>query len=174
VNQLKRRKIKSVLPEKNRKKRKATTKTPIEVGDYNTRKDTTPKTPIPDISIHQEKQVDLYNYNNGKERKLSNPLRIECKPDYNQANKNLTQLLQYKYKNKLHKTKKYGDYHVALAIPQYQEKEYVQNNLRDFKKPYINDAQFIRTLWQLGLGLLFFNGEYYTIQFNEKEVIQFV
>lgn len=133
----------------------------------------------PDISVYIGDRVDL------KYRKLSDPFYIECKlgnESYNgektkqtamkQIQDNILQFKKYTFdrnSEKHQKMAKYGDNHVAVTTPKLLR---LGNNFEDFQEEWVNRSQLKRTLWNLGVGVLFKdeNGVY-RIEFNQNEVL---
>lgn len=67
----------------------------------------------------------------------------------------LSQFLKYKYKlnsSALKNVEKYGEYDVVVTTPHFLTGKY---NVQDFDTGWINPAQLQRTLWHLGLGMLY-------------------
>lgn len=135
----------------------------------------------PDITLKTKTEIDL------EYRTLSNPFYIECKlgNDYRkgetksyssllQIRDNLNQFLKYKYLRNSKKQldmQKYGDRHVAITTPKLLKEK---QDVEDFQEPYINLAQLIRTLWKLGIGLMYKDQEdQIRADFNQQEVIFF-
>lgn len=136
---------------------------------------------IPDITLNPQNKIEL------KYRELSKPFYIECKlgNEYRKSDKNsyrslrqitcnLNQLLRYKYhrdSKKQRDMEKYGDRHVVVTTPKLLKEK---PDVRDFKQEYINLPQLIRTLWKLGIGIMYQtkSGDI-QIEFNEQEVVTF-
>lgn len=134
---------------------------------------------IPDITLSARKPVKM------EHRLLTDPFYIECKlgnenrkpeekSSYShllQIRDNLNQILRYKYKRKSSKLKdlqKYGDYHVAVTTPQLLR----ETPDKSVNSGYINFFQQIRTLWKLGIGLMYREEDgSHVISFNQSEVV---
>lgn len=130
----------------------------------------------PDISLYQSNPIEL------EWRTLSKPFYIECKlgkefrknnsgkKSLKQIHHNLIQLLKYNYEENSHTVddlEKYGDRHVVVTTPKLLKET---PNVRDFKQEYINLPQLIRTLWKLGLGIMYRDTEQkLVLAFNEQE-----
>lgn len=135
---------------------------------------------IPDITLEPQTELEL------EYRPLTNPFYIECKlgreyrkekdgySSLRQITGNLNQLLRYKYhrdSKKQRDMEKYGDRHVAVTTPKLLKEK---PDVRDFKQEYINLPQLIRTLWKLGIGIMYQtkSGDI-QIEFNEQEMVTF-
>ncbi len=134
----------------------------------------------PDITVRLEDETSM------EWRDLTNPFYIECKmgreyregasgaSSMKQIQDNLIQLLKYNYERDSQQVKdleKYGDRHVAVTTPLLVHEKH---SMRDFTEDYINKPQLVRTLWKLGLGILYRNTEGEIVMaFNEKEQVYF-
>lgn len=113
----------------------------------------------PDITVHLSEPVEL------KHQPLSNPFFIECKlgrehggqkmTAQRQVMENYCQFLNYKYGQESETRKsveKYGEYDVVVAAPHFLTHEY---DVRDASSGWISPFQLQRTIWHLGLGMLY-------------------
>jgi len=113
----------------------------------------------PDITVHLSEPIEL------KHQVLSNPFYIECKLGREHGGNKMTaqrqvmehycQFLNYKYGQNSGTRKsmeKYGEYDVVAAAPQFLTQEY---DAQDTSTGWISPFQLQRTLWHLGLGMLF-------------------
>lgn len=130
----------------------------------------------PDLTIIPDDNINL-GY-----RELSDRLHIECKMGsefpISEINKNLSQLVRYKYKlnSESHKkVSKYGDYHVVGTTPGLlRERIGDIDSLGSESESMYQGDLFIRSLWHLGLGLLYKNKDGNIVaDLNEREKIIF-
>jgi hypothetical protein len=132
----------------------------------------------PDITVHQRGGTVQMKY-----RELSDPFYIECKIGraYHESKSatgpktvhdNLHQYLKYKYRadsDRKRQLRKYGDRHVAVTCPVFLSGTY---NTEDFESGMVNPAQLTRTLWKLGIGILYKSHDGYWLAFNQQEKIR--
>lgn len=133
----------------------------------------------PDLTVHQRgENIDL------EWRTLSDPFYIECKlgrefaadergeTSLKQIQANLPQLVKYKYdigSDEHHELSKYGDHHVVITTPYLLSGNF---DPLDYESGYINPAQLTRTLWKLGIGILYRDDrDRVRIDFNGQEVL---
>lgn len=97
-------------------------------------------------------------------RKLSNPFFIECKLGSPAGiAEGLLQMQRYKFaKGNEVGLKKYGDFHVALAIP-----ELTTNPEFNWRAGFA--YRLTRILWHMGLGIVTVRGGKLHVSFNELE-----
>lgn len=117
---------------------------------------------------HRSKgRPDIHIYHDDfkmKWRKLSNPFFIECKLGSPASiAEGLLQMQRYKFAegNEIG-LKKYGDFHVALAIP-----ELTILPESEWKKGF--EYRLTRILWHMGLGIVVGKDRKLQVQFNELE-----
>jgi len=128
---------------------------------------------------------DIHIYHDGMEmewRGLTNPFFIECKVGNSEIQNNLMQGVRYKY-GTYEDLEKYGDYHVVFTEPGFCKSSHGRKNpFRDFSKDsWFTNAQLVRTIWNLGMGVMnlrkckWIQGEKpkwaFQISFNEQERI---